>query len=148
LNLRLLYAYQPVLITQTFQSSPVVDAAGAAGLSSNRITGVIGYRKRMFSSNVQVRYLSPQKRSGNPADVYADPQMPSITYTDLDFGWDFQIGRDYLLQVFANVGNLFDQQPRISPAANRATIPGTGSPVVAGDDPFGRYYTVGFRLRL
>ena len=148
LNLRLLYAYQPVLITQTFQSSPVVDAAGAAGLSSNRITGVIGYRKGMFSSNIQVRYLSAQKRSGNPADVYADPLMPSITYTDLDFGWDFQIGRDYLLQVFANVGNLFDQQPRISPAANRATIPGTGSPVVAGDDPFGRYYTVGFRLRL
>jgi outer membrane receptor protein involved in Fe transport len=148
LTLRLLYAYQPVLETQTYSTSPVVDAAGAAGLSSNRVTGVLGYRNGSFAANVQVRYLSGQKRSGNPADYYAGPRLPSITYADFDMARDFDIAKGYLLQIFVNVGNVLDQQPRISPAANRATIPGTGSPVVAGDDPMGRYYTAGFRLRL
>jgi len=147
LNLRLLYAYQPVLLTQTFPSSLVVDAAGAAGLASSRITGVLGYRNGPISSNIQVRYLSGEKRSGNPADYYADPRMPSIAYTDFDLVCDFDFARDYRLQAFVNIGNVFDRQPRISPAALRATIPGTGSPVIAGDDAVGRYYTVGFRLR-
>jgi outer membrane receptor protein involved in Fe transport len=146
-NLRLLYAYQPVLDTQTFPTSPVVDAAGAVGLSSSRVTGVFSYKNGPFTTSFQERYYSGQKRSGNPSDYYADPDISSIAYTDFDLGYDFHPAKELHLQAFVNVGNLFDKQPRISPAANRGAIPGTGTPVVAGDDPVGRYYTAGFRVR-
>jgi iron complex outermembrane receptor protein len=146
-NVRVLYSYQPVLKTQTFATSPVIDAAGASGLSSSRITGVLGYKIGSFTTNLQERYYSPQKRSGDPSIYYADPQMPSIAYTDVDFSYDFDVVKDYRLQTFVNVANAFDRQPRINPSVSRGGIPGTGSPVVPGDDPVGRYYTAGFRLR-
>jgi outer membrane receptor protein involved in Fe transport len=147
INLRALYAYQPVLNTQTFSSSPVINAAGATGLSAHRITLFTDYKAGPLGLAMQTRYYSPVKRTGDPTVFYADPSLPSTIYSDLNFSYDFGLPAAGVLQTFVNIGNLFDKQPRISPAANRSTIPGTAVPAVSGDDLVGRYYTAGIRVR-
>jgi iron complex outermembrane receptor protein len=147
INLRALYAYQPVLNTQTFASSPVINAAGAAGLSAHRITLFTDYKAGPLALALQTRYYSGVKRTGDPTVIYADPSLPSTIYSDVNFSYDFALPASGVLQTFVNIGNVFDKQPRISPAANRSTIPGTAVPAVSGDDLIGRYYTAGFRVR-
>jgi outer membrane receptor protein involved in Fe transport len=78
--------------------------------------------------------------------IYAGPDLPAIWYHDLNLTYRFKAaGRD--LQAYLIVTNLFNQQPRISPSTTFAGIPGFGSPYVLGDDPVGRYYTVGMRMK-
>jgi outer membrane receptor protein involved in Fe transport len=145
-DLRLLYAYQPVLKTRTYPTSQLTDAAGVTGLSATRITGLVGYTAGPLSLDAQFRYASKQKRSGNPLQVYADPDLRAAYYTDVNVGYRFQAdGHDF--QAFAVVSNLFDEQPRLSPSTTFTGIPGFGVPSVNGDDVLGRYYTVGLRVR-
>ncbi|MDP9123171.1 MAG: TonB-dependent receptor [Pseudomonadota bacterium] len=146
INLRALYAYQPVLNTQTFSTSPVINAAGAAGLSAHRITLFTDYKAGPLALALQTRYYSAVKRTGDPTVFYADRMLPSQVYSDLNFSYDFALPAGGQLETFLNVGNVFDKQPRISPAANRSTIPGTAVPAVSGDDLIGRYYTTGIRV--
>ncbi len=146
IDLRTLYAYQPVLRTQTYTTSPVINAAGAAGLSAHCVTLVMNYKAGPLATGLQTRYYSAVKRSGDPTVFYADPMLPSTFYTDVNLSYDFTLPAGVQLQTFMNVGNLFDRQPRISPAANRSTIPGTAVPAVSGDDLIGRYYTAGIRV--
>ncbi|THD70981.1 TonB-dependent receptor [Phenylobacterium sp.] len=146
LDLRLLWSHQPVLKSRTYPTSQLTEAAGVAGLSADRVTGTVGYELGPFSTLWQVRYLSSQALSGNPLQIYAGPDLPAIWYHDLNFTYRFKAaGRD--LQGFVIINNLFDQQPRISPSTTFAGIPGFGTPYVAGDDPVGRYYTVGLRMK-
>jgi iron complex outermembrane receptor protein len=147
INLRALYAYQPVLNTQVYSTSPVINASGAAGLSTHRVTAFVGYKAGPFAVDLQTRFYSAVKRTGDPTVVYADPELPSTTYSDMNLSYDFALGAGAHLQAFLTVGNMFDKQPRISPAASRAALPGTAVPAVTGDDIVGRYYTAGVRVR-
>jgi iron complex outermembrane receptor protein len=145
-DLRLLWSHQPVLKSRTYPTAQLTNAAGVAGLSADRVTGTVGYELGPFSALWQARYLSSQARSGNPIQIYADPDLPAIWYHDLNLTYRFKTaGHD--LQAYVIVTNLFDQQPRISPSTTFAGIPGFGSPYVLGDDPVGRYYTVGLRMK-
>jgi iron complex outermembrane receptor protein len=144
-NVRALYAYQPVLNTQTYATSPIINAAGAAGLSSQRVTAMMDYKLGPFAAALQTRYYNAVKRTGDPTVFYADPMLPSATYTDVNLRYDFVLPGSIHMQAFMNVGNVFNRDPRISPAASRSSIPGTAVPTVNGDDLVGRYYTLGFR---
>jgi outer membrane receptor protein involved in Fe transport len=145
-ELRLLYSHQPVLKSRSYPTSQLTNAAGVAGLSADRVSTAVGYQLGPVSVDWQVRYLSSQARSGNPQQIYADPDLPAIWYHDLNVTYRFKaVGHD--LQAFLIVNNLFDQAPRISPSTTFTGIPGFGSQYVTGDDPIGRYYTVGLRMR-
>ena len=146
-DLRLLYTYQPELNTRTFESSPLLNLAGAVGLSKSRVTSFVSYKNNGFNANAQVRYYSKQARSEDPSLVFADPPLPSTFYTDIGVSQEFTFDRRKG-EVFFNVGNLFDKDPRVSPSTTRVGIPGTGNPAVNGDDVVGRYYTVGLRFKL
>jgi outer membrane receptor protein involved in Fe transport len=145
-DLRLLYAHQPVLKTRSYPTSQLTNAAGVAGLSADRVSSTVGYELGPVSIDWQARYLSSQARSGNPLQIYAGPDLPAIWYHDLNVSYRFRTaGHD--LQAFFIVNNLFNQAPRISPSTTFTGIPGFGSQYVTGDDPIGRYYTVGLRMR-
>lgn len=146
-DLRLLYTYQPELKTRTFASSPLLNFAGAVGLSKSRVTSFVSYKNQGFSADAQVRYYSKQARSEDPSLVFADPPLPSVFYTDLGLSQRLKFGeREF--ELFFNVSNLFDKDPRVSPSTTRVGIPGTGNPAVNGDDIVGRYYTLGLRFKL
>jgi len=144
IDLRVLYAYQPHLKTQSYITSPVVDAAGAAGLSSSRVTGSIDYSIGPMKVNWQARYYSSVTKTGNPTVYFADTHLPGIWYHDVGLSYTLK----ETIQAFLSVGNAFNQPPRISPTTNFSSSPGFGSPAPGGDDLVGRYYTVGVRIRL
>jgi outer membrane receptor protein involved in Fe transport len=144
-NLRLLLTHQPELSTRATPTSPLVDAAGAVGLSKTRIAGMMGYENGPLTMNMQVRYSSAQERSDNAQLVFADPPLPSKYFGDLYLGYRFAPA-GHGLEAFVSVNNVLDTDPRVSPSTTRVGIPGTGNPVVNGDDIMGRYYTVGFRF--
>jgi iron complex outermembrane receptor protein len=147
LNLRVLYGYQPVLKTRAFPSSTLLNLAGAVGLSKSRITGFFGYENGGFQGNFQLRYYSGQARSENPTLVFADPPLGSAFYADIGLSQEIKAG-DKSLELFFNVNNLFDRDPRIAPSTTRLGTPGTGNPAVLGDDLVGRYFTAGVRFRM
>ncbi|HTI66440.1 MAG TPA: TonB-dependent receptor [Caulobacteraceae bacterium] len=150
IDLRLLYSYQPVLKTRTLPSSTVVNAAGAVGtgsiLAAHRATLLTGYTAGPFNINWQARYSGKLLRSGNPLLIYADPELPSYMIHDLSLGYRFNAGGKPLTATVA-INNLFDKQPRLSPAPNQAATPGGFGPNVVGDDTIGRYYTFGLRAQ-
>jgi outer membrane receptor protein involved in Fe transport len=143
-DFRLLYSYQPVLKSRTLPSSPVINAAGAVGLSAHRASLLVGYTAGPLSVNWQARYSGKLERTGNPLLFYADGPLPSATIHDVSVAYKFKVA-DHDLQAAVAVSNLFDKAPRISPGANFAGSPGGFPPAVAGDDIVGRYFT--FTLR-
>ncbi|MDB5456548.1 MAG: putative Outer rane cobalamin receptor protein [Caulobacter sp.] len=147
IDLRLLYTYQPDLETRTFPTSALLNLAGAAGLSKSRVASFIGYKNEGFRADLQLRYYSGQKRSEDPNLVFADPPLPSTFYADVGLSQELKF-KERELELFFNVNNLFDKDPRISPSTTRVGIPGTGNPAVNGDDVVGRYYTVGLRFKM
>ena len=146
IDVRALYGYQPVLNTVAYPGAQVTALAGVAGMSSSRVTTFIDYRVGPASISWAVRYLSGQKRSGSPLQIFADPDMPAIYYHDINLTYRFSAA-SHDGQVFFVVNNLFDQQPRVAPSTNFTASPGTGSPQVISDDPVGRYFTVGLRVQ-
>jgi iron complex outermembrane receptor protein len=147
-SLRLLYSYQPILKTRSYADAVLDNDAGQVGLSKHRVTGLVGYKSGPFALDVQMRYSSKQLRQETVGVVYDDPYLRSAFYTDLNLAYDVGFGDDNNMQMFFNVSNLFDQDPRVSPGLLRTSSPGTASPAVPGDDLIGRYYTVGVRFKM
>jgi outer membrane receptor protein involved in Fe transport len=145
-DLRLLYSYQPVLNSVNNPGAPTIQLAGVAGMSADRVTTDVTYRVGPVSIDYEMRWLSSQNLSGTPLLVYAGPPLPAIFYHDINLTYRFHtLGHDG--QVFFVVDNLLNQYPRISPSTSFSAIPGFGSPYVTGDDPIGRYFTLGFRAQ-
>ena len=96
---------------------------------------------------VQERWRSAMRRSGVHTQVYTDPKVPSIKYTDATLTYAIK-GDAGNTDLFLNVKNLFNQQP--VPVANTggaSSVPGLFGGYAQGDDPVGRYYMVGVRFR-
>jgi iron complex outermembrane recepter protein len=145
MNLRLLMTHQPELTTRATPSSPLLDAAGAVGMSDTRIAALIGYENGPFTLGLQVRYGSGQERTDSPDLEFMDPPLPSIHVGDLSMGYRFEPA-GHGLEMFLAVNNVLDEEPRIAPRIIAAGTPGIGPPAVNGDDLIGRFYTVGFRF--
>lgn len=146
LDLRLLYSYQPVLASKAYPTAQLTNAAGVAGLSDNRASLTLDYKLGGADLTWQTRYYSSQHRSGNPLQIYGDPDLPAIFYHDVTLSYGFRAA-GHSVQAFLSVTNLFDQAPRVSPSTTFTGIPGFGTPSVNGDDIVGRYYTTGLRFR-
>jgi hypothetical protein len=93
-----------------------------------------------------MRWSSSQNRSGSALSVYGQPPLPAIFYHDINVTYDFKAdGHDS--QVYFVVDNLLDQPARVSPLTNFTGNPGGNSANILGDDPVGRYFTLGFRAQ-
>lgn len=145
LDLRLLATYQPTLKVRNFASAPVLNTAGAAPLSDTRLSFLGHYANGPLSVDVQTRYIAGMKQSRSPTLVYADPDVPSVTYTDISFEYRFDVD-GHPLRAFLSVSNVFDKQPPIFAEPATASIPGLRYPVPGQTDIMGRYFTSGVRF--
>ena len=145
---RVFTTWQPhYLISQP--GLPTYDEANVAfpnvvplqALPSLRITAVLnfGITDNVFLG-VTERYRGDMKASAVPTDYYvaADQRVPSISYTDMNLLYRFRPGTE----LYLNIRNLFDKMP----TGVAGLSSGSGYPQI--DDPVGRYYTVGVRLRM
>jgi iron complex outermembrane receptor protein len=82
----------------------------------------------------------------SPPYQFNMPAIASWETTDLNLSYVFKRESGSQTEVFMNVNNLFNQTPPAAAFFNNGA-PGTFGGFAIGDDPSGRYYTVGFRFR-
>jgi outer membrane receptor protein involved in Fe transport len=154
LGLRLLTTYQPSIVYET-PGLQTVDMAGVAygpnGLQATakvRGTFFVNYKVGDYSVDVSERWRSPLSFTGDPTQVVSTPNASSVAYTNLNLGWNVRFGAGHTGQLFFNVQNLFNRQPPTTAfiAGNGAV--GLFSGFAQGDDPIGRYFSVGFKMKL
>ena len=147
LSLRGLMTYQPRQVSVTIPGSPELNAAGAAGLPSVRVTAFANYTRGPFGLNVQQRWHNSTRRSSDPAQVWAVGRVPSFYTTDLTATYNLAMfgGNN---QFFVTAQNLFDKKPPAhGGTGGAASVPGLFLATTNGDDFIGRYFTFGFRFR-
>jgi iron complex outermembrane receptor protein len=154
LGLRLLTTYQPHIVYQT-PGLQTVDMAGVAygpnGLQATakvRSTFFVNYKVGDYAIDVSERWRSPLSFTGDPNQVVSTPNAPAVAYTNLNLAWNFRVGGERTGQLFFNVQNVFNRQPPTTAfiAGNGAV--GLFSGFAQGDDPIGRYFTFGVRMKL
>jgi iron complex outermembrane recepter protein len=96
---------------------------------------------------VMERWRSALTMKNAPDHVWVNPRVASVAYTSMNLSYDLfeQRGR---AQVFLNVQNLFDKDPPPAAFYSAQTQPGQFGGFAVGDDPMGRYYTAGVRVKL
>lgn len=146
LSLRAVGTYQPKLTRVNFAGDAVLNDAGVDGLPKYRVTGFVGYAIGAFSIDTQTTWHSATKHSALPTAVYAYADSPAKAFTDLTLTFDIPVTSGVSSQFFVNINNVFDTKPAIYPSP--AGTPGFGPTTTNGEDPVGRYFTVGFRARL
>ena len=106
--------------------APATSAAPMPGLPDTKVTANLSWSRGPFSLFVQERYIGGGKldrfliegdrtliaQLGLPSDYSTidDNSIDSTYYTDL--GVRFAFGRDDAWEIFGNINNLFDQEPR------------------------------------
>jgi outer membrane receptor protein involved in Fe transport len=162
LNLRGLVSYQPHNIFDTGPGG-VIDTGGAyyggpSGVAASphlraTITGKFNFTEA-FSVSVMERWRSAMvanaTTSPSPTPIYAVNQVPAVAYTNLTLSYTIkrQVAQ---VEVYANVQNLFNKFPTVEVGGPPAPVlPATRGiqPMPLGDDPIGRYYVMGLRLRM
>jgi hypothetical protein len=153
-SIRTMVTYQPHV--KFFQPGlPVLDMGGVAfgqnGTQANpkwRVTAFLNYSPvDRFSIGLMQRWRSKLAITADPTQAVTGPDTPSYATTNLNLAYKFRTGNTDA-ELFFNVQNLFDN---LAPPANFAGSQGNiglfgGFPI--GDDPVGRYFTVGARIKM
>ncbi|EQB16840.1 hypothetical protein L284_09095 [Novosphingobium lindaniclasticum LE124] len=145
-NFRALGSYQPKFTTVLFPNDPLLNAAGVDGLPKYRVTGFASYARGPVTVATQTTWHSATKHTALPNVTFAYPDSPAKAFTDLTLTFDVPEWKKINTQFFINVKNVFDTRPGIFAAP--AATPGFGPITTNGEDPIGRYFTIGVRARL
>jgi iron complex outermembrane receptor protein len=140
-----LMSYQPELATVQFAGAPRLNAAGAAGLPTSRVTLFLKYQRGNNSVDVQERWSAGTWWQSDRTLVFSEPSLPSVAYTALTLSHDIP---SYNTQVYFSINNLFDKQP--TPYGNiggASGVPGLFGGNIPGEDIIGRFFTLGLRYR-
>jgi len=154
LSLRLFWSRMLENSTTTDRTNPATyfDSSGAYNLPRNTWTALQSYDVRGFNLALSERYLgagSLSKRYNLPnarPDV-ADNSVNAILYVNLTGRYAFKLRNGNTMEVFANVENLFNQDPPLTPGVFDASLSQTGSQVSSYYDLLGRKFTIGVKIR-
>jgi iron complex outermembrane recepter protein len=151
---RVLFNYQPHLIYD-LTPAPIVDVGGAADgvnqlAATPNMKGVLQLNYELvenFTASVQTRWRNAMIQNGNSSLKFVVNSVAPAWYTDLNLGYKLKaVGGD--MDLYLNVRNLFNKPPDPWASTGGTGQIGTFGGWLQGDDPMGRYYTVGFRYKL
>jgi outer membrane receptor protein involved in Fe transport len=73
--------------------------------------------------------------------------MPAYAETSVNLSW--QVPKSMLgsAEFFLNIQNIFNAKPPVGNQTNTGSGAGGFGGWAIGDDPIGRYYTAGFRVK-
>ncbi len=122
---------------------------GSLSFPESQLVASTTYRQGRFTAYVQGRYISSGLRryNGNRPEIGGitidDNSVEAVLYTDLHLAYRLPM-RDADLEIFGNVGNLFDEDPPL--AANHAPFSGSTHTNAALFDTLGRRLVIGARF--
>jgi iron complex outermembrane receptor protein len=155
-SIRGLFAYQPhVIYTQ-----PGVDTVDAAGTINGSGAGPVGgvVRASVFlryaitpslTADWLTRWRSSLKHNTDSRQLVQDPvpYSPSTAWSNLNLAYQFAPRFGGQASAYVNVQNVFNQLPHPVAFSGAAQEPGLFGGLALGDDPVGRYFTVGVRYK-
>jgi outer membrane receptor protein involved in Fe transport len=153
-NVRLLGAYQPHLwfrqpnLTSRDQAGAAFGPVGFAATPTVRLTGFLHFEPAEgIAIDLLQRWRSALKLQNEGVFAEGSNHMDAFGTTSINLAWDVpsKLGD---AQFYINVQNLFDADPPIGAFTGNGTRAGLRDGYAIGDDPRGRYWTMGFRLKL
>ena len=150
-SLRFLAAWQPHVyyrqpgVATVDQGGVAFGPGGMAATPSVRLSAFFRVRPmNALTVDVTERWRSAMKLSGDPAEVWVDNHVASFATTGLNIAYKIDAwGGD--AQLYLNIENLFDKAPPIGGFSGNGTRAGLRDGFALGDDPRGRYFSVGVR---
>lgn len=151
-SVRGLVDYQPHISYS--QPGVLTYDMGGIAFNSNNLTASPVLRATAFlryspidklSVDIMERWRSSLQFGPVTTLVFATPTIPSVAYTNLNLTYSLSKARQ--TDIFFTVSNLFDTQPPAAANFGANGQVGLAGGFVSGDDPIGREYTAGFRLR-
>jgi iron complex outermembrane recepter protein len=143
-SFRGLVGYQPHITTQQFEGATILDDAGTNSAAKVRVAAFLKYKYEDFSVDVLQRWIGYREWNSDRSLLYAEPDLPSTAYTALTLS--YQLSK---VNIFLNITNLFDKQPTPYGAVGGASsVPGLFGGFIQGEDTIGRFFTLGFRMKL
>jgi iron complex outermembrane receptor protein len=157
LTLRGLAARQPHIYYRQ-PAVPTIDQGGVAFGSTGitaapswRLTGMASYSLTdALRVDVMHRWRNKLKLSGDPTVVFLNNENTIDPYSQTSLNVSYQLPSQMLgrSEVFLNVQNLFDKAPPPANATGTAASPGGFGGFAFTDDAIGRYFTIGFRMKM
>ncbi|MCX8475948.1 MAG: TonB-dependent receptor [Sphingomonas sp.] len=155
-GVRGLAAWQPH-IRYIQPSVPTIDQGGvgfgSTGLTASpsvRLTGIVNYALTdSFKVSAMYRWRNRMKLWGDPTVVWAPGEGTIAPYgqASLNLAYAFKGKGIGTGEVFLNVQNLFDTVPPEANSPGTSTSPGGFGGFAITDDPIGRFWTAGVRVR-
>jgi iron complex outermembrane receptor protein len=152
LTLRGLVTWQPHIVYVT--PGLVTVDQGGSGLNANnlfpapqvRTTLMASYKIANFSLGLMERIRSGLTWTNDPTQYVSTPPLGWYALTDINLSYrvDSSLGA---AEIFLNVQNLLDKQPPPLAGTQANANVGTFGGFAIGDDPIGRYFTLGVRFR-
>jgi outer membrane receptor protein involved in Fe transport len=143
-SLRALASYQPVNKSVAFPGAPFTRIASP----KTRFTAFFNYTLNEWSFGIQDRWLSGFSQVAGPITAttnnWVRPHVRSWNVVDLNIERGFTVGGADMTGYFV-VQNLIDARPDLVPSVTNI---GLDYPVASGQDPMGRYFTIGVRANL
>lgn len=102
----------------------------------------VNYQAENWSLFVQERYIGPIEQFQFLGNVFANPKIKAVAYTDLTL--TILAGQDKRFELYGTINNVFDKQPPLV-----ANFFGAGLGIPTLNDVYdidGRYMTVGVRV--
>ena len=149
INIRLLWNRQEVSSTVSTPGGLYTNNVNTFGTPRDRANLSVGYSYEGFSATVTEQFIAQQNWIGTtlPWTTRFINQAPVPDYwlTGIALTKDFVL-EDQTVQAFLNINNLFDNDGPITGGFNGS--PGMLYPTPTYADIIGRYFTVGFRVRM
>ena len=152
-SLRGLLTYQPHIIYKT-PGLNTVDLGGVA-FSSNALQASPKLRLSVFGRysvgdltvDVVERWRSSLSWTGDSTQIVSQSKIPSIAYTDVNVS--YRLEHLYAKpEIFLNAQNLFNAQPPPAAFIGANGAVGILGGFASGDDPIGRYISMGIRFKV
>jgi iron complex outermembrane recepter protein len=157
ISLRGLAAYQPHIryiqpgVATLDQGGVAFGPTGLTASPSWRLTGILSYQATdTFKVDFMYRWRNRLKLSGLATDVFVSGQGTIAPYGQaaLNLSWKppfFAFLKES--ELFFNVQNLFNSKPPIGNQTNSGNATGGFGGFATSDDPIGRYFTGGVRIK-
>jgi iron complex outermembrane receptor protein len=99
-----------------------------------------------FTVATTTRWRDTLTMKNDPSQVWVNPKVDNFYTTNLNLSYDVKTDLGQY-SLFMNVQNLFDKTPPPAAFFSAQTQPGQFGGWAIGDDPVGRYWTLGVRFR-